>query len=364
LFIQTIGEEIMDRRRFLEFTAGGAVGAALASSVSCVKKPSESGSISQGRHEIPTTCEMCVNKCSVIAVVENGKVKKLNPNPENPRSRGMVCARGNAGIQQLEDPSRIKKPLIRAGARGEGKWPVVVMRQPVVKPRFDTKTTLEIVQGLAKRLGLSEYFDYTIEQWVDAQVAELPVEAPLMHLRTHGVYVPPGGARYGTTLNPEHRFVTQSGKIELFSERLQTAGNDPLPRYTPPSQAPEGQLRVIVGRKTFFTHANTTNYPWLNAFQPENYLLLHPQTADAYRIAEGDLVEVTSTSGSLRIRAHIAQEIRPDCVFMMHGFGKRSKWQALVCNTSGSDAQILETAWDKVSGNAALHETFVRIRRV
>jgi protein NrfD len=37
------------------------------------------------------------------------------------------------------------------------------MRQPVVKPEGDTKPNLEIVQGLAKRLDLSECFDYTLD---------------------------------------------------------------------------------------------------------------------------------------------------------------------------------------------------------
>ena len=112
----------MDRRRFLKFTAGSAMGAAIASSVSCVRHPGAETGAGVGRQEIPTTCDMCVNKCSLIAVVEDGVLQKLNPNPESPRSRGMVCARGNAGIQHLYDPNRIKRPLIRTGARGEGKW--------------------------------------------------------------------------------------------------------------------------------------------------------------------------------------------------------------------------------------------------
>jgi len=68
-----------------------------------------------------------------------------------------------------------------------GITPVVVYRQQVVKPAHDTKTTLEISQGLAKRLGLSQYFDFTMDQWVAAQVKELPLEAPLEHLKKHGV---------------------------------------------------------------------------------------------------------------------------------------------------------------------------------
>src|SRR5215469_9783555 len=245
-----------------------------------------------------------------------------------------------------------------------GIWPVVVYRQPVIKSLHDTKSTLEIVQGLARLLNLSQYFDFTIEKWVDAQVKELPLDTPLEYLKKHGIFVPPDFPKYGTTLNPEHRFVTKSGKIELFSERLQEFGYDPLPVYHPPTPPPAGTLRLILGRKAYFTHANSTNNPWLNAFDPENRLWLNPRTAESLGVADGQLVEASSTAGSVRLKARITQEIRPDCVFMLHGFGKRAKWQRLVAGVGACDAQLLETAWDKVSGNAALHETFVKVRKV
>ena len=245
-----------------------------------------------------------------------------------------------------------------------GIQPVVVYRQPVIQPLHDTKTTLEIVQGLAKRLNLSQYFDFTIEKWVEAQVKELPLDMPLEYLKKHGIYVPPGFPKYGTTLTPDHRFITKSGKIEIYSDRLQEFGYDPLPVYHAPAQPPAGSLRLILGRKAYFTHANSTNNPWLNTFDPENRLWLNPATADSLGIVDGQLVEAASTAGSVRLKAKITQEIRPDCVFMLHGFGKRSKWQRLVAGVGACDAQLLETAWDKVSGNAAMHETFVKVRKV
>ena len=244
-----------------------------------------------------------------------------------------------------------------------GIQPVVVYRQPVIQPLHATKTTLEIVQGLAKRLGLAQYFDFTIEKWVDAQLKELPLEAPLEYMKKHGIYVPPGFPKYGTTLIAEHRFVTKSGKIELFSDRLQEFGYDPLPVYHAPSQPPPGSFRLVLGRKAYFTHGNSTNNPWLNAFDPENRLWLNPVSADSLGVSAGQMLEVSSTSGTVRLKALITQEIRPDCVFMLHGFGKRTKWQRLA-GVGASDAQLLETAWDKVSGNAALHETFVKVRKV
>jgi thiosulfate reductase/polysulfide reductase chain A len=72
--------------------------------------------------EIPFLCGICVNKCAGFARVEDSIITKLNPNPYFPKSRNMLCARGNAGIQTLYDPDRLKYPLIRVGNRGDGKY--------------------------------------------------------------------------------------------------------------------------------------------------------------------------------------------------------------------------------------------------
>ena len=65
-----------------------------------------------------SVCDMCFNKCGLIARVnESGIVEKLDPNPKFLKSRGMLCARGNAGTKQLYDPDRLKYPLLRKGRR-------------------------------------------------------------------------------------------------------------------------------------------------------------------------------------------------------------------------------------------------------
>ena len=71
---------------------------------------------------VPFLCGICVNKCAGLARVENGVVTKLNPNPYFPKSRNMLCARGNAGIQTMYDPDRLKYPMVRVGERGDGKY--------------------------------------------------------------------------------------------------------------------------------------------------------------------------------------------------------------------------------------------------
>ena len=72
--------------------------------------------------QIATNCEMCFWRCGVMAEVADGKVLKLQGNPNHPLTKGKLCARGNAGVALLYDPDRLKYPQIRTGARGEGKF--------------------------------------------------------------------------------------------------------------------------------------------------------------------------------------------------------------------------------------------------
>lgn len=72
--------------------------------------------------EIATNCEMCFWRCGVLAEVADGKVLKLSGNPAHPLTGGRLCAKGSAGTALLYDPDRLKYPMLRTGARGEGKF--------------------------------------------------------------------------------------------------------------------------------------------------------------------------------------------------------------------------------------------------
>lgn len=71
---------------------------------------------------VKTSCRACIANCGVIAHVKDGQVVKLEGNPEDPMSKGRMCAKGLAGIQALYHPNRNKYPLKRVGKRGENKW--------------------------------------------------------------------------------------------------------------------------------------------------------------------------------------------------------------------------------------------------
>ncbi len=113
----------LSRRDFLKMSsaAGGVLAASRFIPPRAVQAARGLGSMDpNGDDYIPTMCEMCVWRCGVRAKVEDGRVVKLEGNPEHPHSHGKLCARGQSGLMNTYDPDRVLTPLIRAGKRGEG----------------------------------------------------------------------------------------------------------------------------------------------------------------------------------------------------------------------------------------------------
>ena len=69
-----------------------------------------------------SVCGMCTVRCPIKVTVEDGQVTFIQGNPNVPAMKGAVCPRGAAGNALITDPERPQTPLIRVGARGEGKW--------------------------------------------------------------------------------------------------------------------------------------------------------------------------------------------------------------------------------------------------
>jgi formate dehydrogenase len=59
-------------------------------------------------------CRICEPLCGMVATVDDGKVVKLRPDPDNPLSRGYACPKGIAMAEVQNDPDRVLHPLRRA----------------------------------------------------------------------------------------------------------------------------------------------------------------------------------------------------------------------------------------------------------
>jgi anaerobic selenocysteine-containing dehydrogenase len=116
------------RRSFVKFTA--------LSALSNFVLPNAFGARRRGEEEktvwVPkvgryanTVCNGCINGCGMrVKRIEKNAVK-LEGNPDYPLNKGTLCAEGQAALQSLYNPDRIKTPLKRTGKRGSGKWEVL-----------------------------------------------------------------------------------------------------------------------------------------------------------------------------------------------------------------------------------------------
>jgi thiosulfate reductase / polysulfide reductase chain A len=76
----------------------------------------------QERRAVPSACWQCVTRCPMVGYVEDGRLEKISPQVNSIRTEGSLCAKAQAGVNQVNDPDRILFPLRRVGARGEGQW--------------------------------------------------------------------------------------------------------------------------------------------------------------------------------------------------------------------------------------------------
>ena len=69
-----------------------------------------------------TTCYMCACRCGIDVHIKDGKVRYIEGNRDHPVNRGVLCAKGSAGIMQQYAPARLTGPMLRTGPRGSGEF--------------------------------------------------------------------------------------------------------------------------------------------------------------------------------------------------------------------------------------------------
>ncbi len=76
----------------------------------------------RGATPVHGMCQLCSTVCGITGWVKDGRILKVDGNPNDPNSRGKLCARGQAALNHQYHPERLLHPLKRVGERGEGRW--------------------------------------------------------------------------------------------------------------------------------------------------------------------------------------------------------------------------------------------------
>ena len=69
-----------------------------------------------------TTCYMCACRCGIKVHLQDGSIRYIQGNRDHPVNKGVLCAKGSAGIMTQNSPAKLTKPLKRVGPRGSGEF--------------------------------------------------------------------------------------------------------------------------------------------------------------------------------------------------------------------------------------------------
>lgn len=203
----------------------------------------------------------------------------------------------------------------------------ILFGNKAIDPIFEARPEFEWLKTIAERMGIEDFSQgcETRKEWskklYDA-IRPYEKELPVFE-----AFADNGGYFYksGNSFVPfeeqrndfeHHKFPTESGKIEIFSQRLLNRNGSeriaPIPKYEPHAEELEQvrkyPFRVIGAHTKRRWHSIGDNNAWLEAVEP-HVVSINTEDANALGICEGDLVRVFNDKGEIHIKAHITDRI-------------------------------------------------------
>ncbi len=206
------------------------------------------------------------------------------------------------------------------------------LRPAVAKPVGESRSDIDIIFDLAQRLDLTEqFFGGDLEAAFAHQLA--PSQLSPQQLRQS-----PVGLRANVTTR--HRkyseidgrageangFDTPTRKIEIYSTTFANAGYAPLPVFDtgdPNDTNEQYPLTLTFYRLVQFCDEQHRNIPRLRRSVPEPFIEIHPETAKAQSIKDGEWLSLETKCGKVRLKAKFNDSLHPEVVATVYGW-----WQA------------------------------------
>jgi anaerobic selenocysteine-containing dehydrogenase len=179
----------------------------------------------------------------------------------------------------------------------------------------------KIFEELAKRLGLGEYFP---DEKEFLEYIFKPTGLTFDEFRRARVIS--GKKQYRNYR--KNGFKTPSGKVELYSSKLEGWGFDPLPVYhiPPESVISEPELTreyplIFTNKKSYFyQHSRGRQIETSRSSHPEPLVTIHTQTAGKLGIAQGDQAYIETKRGKIRHKAILTSDIDPRVIIGDYGW--------------------------------------------
>lgn len=207
---------------------------------------------------------------------------------------------------------------------------LVILQNQVIPWVGDSRPDWKIVFDMAQYLGLGRYFPWkTVEEAIDEQLEPSGLSVEQLRKHPQGLYASPlAYEKYRTA-----GFRTPSGKVEIFSERLRSAGYDPVPYMKGFPEDPvsfserkdEYPFLGISGeRRNCYTHTQFFRIESLRKLEPEPTVEIHPEDATLIGIGSGDYVMVKTPKGEIRMKVRVSDVVPRKVVRIPWGWGELS----------------------------------------
>lgn len=295
----------------------------------------------------------------------------VNPVYSLPQGRELVAALERLELVVsmdafLSETTRYADVVLPASTYLEGRdlwFPLgtkVSLRQPVIRPRVESRPSQEIILALAKAMGLSEQFPFRsyedfLRQELRGSGVELEALSERGFLPFSAEEVQPGRRRRGG-------FLTPSGKVELVSSLLAAAGHPHHPEVARPAEQREDfPFHLVTYKLPFHTQSATGENPYLAQIQRDNPVLMNPEAAAALGVVSGQQVRIESARGELVATVRVTEGVRPDTLALAHHFG-HTAYSRIAAGRGVNGNAVIADGTDPVGGNLAFNDTRVRVR--
>jgi len=221
-------------------------------------------------------------------------------------------------------------------------YPVAQVQQKAVRIA-ECRSDFEIAAQLASRFGLQDLF------WEDSHKFFDDVLKPtgMTYEQFRQTAVISGATQYRKY--EKDGFATPSGKVEIYSDQLESWGFDPLPVYREPPETPASDPElaakyplVLTTRKSiYYLHSCGRQIDSLRQGHPEPAVLIHPDTAARGAIEDGDWVYLETARGRIRQKAILSDKVDPRVVCADFGWWFPEKGCADLFGWSDSNINML-----------------------
>lgn len=241
---------------------------------------------------------------------------------------------------------------------------VAALRNPAIERIHpETRSVDEVFCALGQACQLGDAFNFTLEDYNRAACAVMGVSYD--GLVSQGVSTIPNSA---LSWGDVPTFATESGKLLFSCQAFADAGLSAVPQWSEPSmRASEAMPRLLVGEEATQYDTYTIDDDQLMEYAKKYELdktWINADLAEEFSIANGDIVEIQTSEGTIEAPVKVTQQIMPEAVWMPAHFGCTAEQVKQAYGFGVAPKQLIAMNLEPATGAAMMNDVTVAIRKV